>query len=166
MSPGKQAADDDLAKAVVSKYYEYLPYNRLHKESILNVLRSRETGTSSSAYGRRQFKTKWTSCTRKEPCFYTRSLCAAKFDSSSQPILCRITNKAGEVDKRLRPRQFEYHPSDSSLMAVGTLDGEVVILNHETGNIVSCILPNQNMNSILGLCWLKQHPSKVLLSSH
>ncbi|KAK6151186.1 hypothetical protein DH2020_016118 [Rehmannia glutinosa] len=57
------------------------------------------------------------------------------------------------------PRQFEYHPSDSSLMAVGTLDGEVVVLNHETGNIVSCISPYGNMNSILGLCWLKQQPS-------
>ncbi|XP_020554554.1 COMPASS-like H3K4 histone methylase component WDR5A isoform X2 [Sesamum indicum] len=70
-----------------------------------------------------------------------------------------------EVDKRLRPRQFEYHPSDSCLMAVGTLDGEVVVINHETGNILSCISAYGNTNGILGLCWLKQKPSKLLVGS-
>ncbi|KAK6125336.1 hypothetical protein DH2020_040926 [Rehmannia glutinosa] len=126
---------------------------RQHKESVLNVLHSRETQTSS---------TKLASSTRKSQCFYTRSLCAAKFESSEQPLVYPITNASQttkDADKRLRPRQFEYHPSDSSLMAVGTLDGEVVVLNHETGNIVSCISPYGNMNSILGLCWLKQQPS-------
>lgn len=157
--------DEDMerAKTVFSKYYEYLPYKRQHRESVLNVLYSRETGTSST-YCYKPLKTKWVSSSRKDQCFYMRSLCAAKFGSSVRPCVYPITNVSQttkEVDKRLRPRQFEYHPSDSSLMAVGTLDGEVVVLNHETGNILSCILPSQDINSILGLCWLKQQPSKV-----
>ncbi|KAL0343525.1 UNVERIFIED_CONTAM: hypothetical protein Sangu_1239900 [Sesamum angustifolium] len=97
-----------------------------------------------------------------------RSLCAAKFGCSVKPLLHPITDASQtmkEVDKRLRPRQFEYHPSDSSLMAVGTLDGEVVVFNHETGNILSCISAFGTMNGILGLCWLKQQPSKLLVGS-
>ncbi|KAI3451960.1 hypothetical protein Pfo_008625 [Paulownia fortunei] len=165
-SPVKEA-DMERAKTVFSKYYEYLPYKRQHKESVLNVLHFRETGISS-IYCYKSLKTKWASSTRKNQCFYTRSLCAAKFGSSVQPVLYPITNVSQttkDTDNRLRPRQFEYHPSDSSLMAVGTLDGEVVVLNHETGNILSCISPYRNMNSILGLCWLKQQPSKLLVGS-
>lgn len=156
-----KGGDLERAKAVFSKYYEYLPYKRQHRESVLNVLYSRETGTSST-YGYRPSKKKFGS--RKSQCFYMRSLCAAKFGSSLQPLSYSITNASKgttEGDQMLRPRQFEYHPCDSSLMAVGTLDGEVVVLNHETGNIISCILPSLIMNSILGLCWLKQQPSKV-----
>lgn len=155
-------ANIERAKAVFSKYYEYLPYKREHRESVLSVLYSRETGTSST-YCYKTSKMKWASSTRKGQCFYMRSLCAAKFGSSVQPLSYPITNiseTTREVDRMLRPRQFEYHPSDSSLMAVGTLDGEVVVLNHETGSIRSCIIPSLSMNSILGLCWLKHQPSK------
>ncbi|KAL3833282.1 hypothetical protein ACJIZ3_008018 [Penstemon smallii] len=150
-SPIKEV-DMKTTKTVFSKYYEYLPYKRTHKESIANVLRFREIGTSS----------------RKSQCFYTRSLCAAKFGSSLEPLLYPITNvsrRMKEGEKRLRPRQFEYHPCENSLMAIGTLDGEVVVINHETGNIVSCISPYWQMNSILGLCWLAKHPSKLLVGS-
>ncbi|XP_042064946.1 uncharacterized protein LOC121808487 [Salvia splendens] len=162
--------NDDLEreKAVFSKYYEYLPYKRQHRESVLNVLYSRETGTSS-AHCCRPSRRKCALSTRKNQCFYMRSLCAAKFGASAQPLSYPITNVSKnkkEVEEQiLRPRQFEYHPTDSSLMAVGTLDGEVVVLNHETGNVVTCIFPSQSMNSVLGLCWLKQQPSKLLVGS-
>lgn len=149
----------ERAKAVFSKYYEYLPYKRQHRESVLNVLYSRETGASST-YCYRPSKKIFGSSSRKSQCFYMRSLCAAKFGSYS---ITNVSKNTGEVEQMLRPRQFEYHPCDSSLMAVGTLDGEVVVLNHETGNIISRILPSLSMNSILGLCWLKQQPSKVCL---
>ncbi|KAL3646358.1 hypothetical protein CASFOL_011538 [Castilleja foliolosa] len=141
-------------KTVFSKYYEYLPYNRLHNESVLSILRCREMGTN------------------KKPWFYTRSLCASKFESSREkPLVYAITNIVNETKKdvghkRLRPRQFEYHPSDPSLMAIGTLDGEVVVMNHETGNIVvSCVSSCRNMKSIIGLCWLNQQPSKLLVGT-
>lgn len=162
-SPIVKGGDIEREKAVFSKYYEYLPYKRQHRESVLNVLYSRETGTRST-YCCKPSKPKCATSARKSQCFYMRSLCAAKFGSSEQPLSYPITNMSKntkEVDRILRPRQFEYHPTDSSLMAVGTLDGEVVVLNHETGNIVACIFPSLSMNSILGLCWLKQQPSKV-----
>ncbi|KAH6760228.1 transducin family protein / WD-40 repeat family protein [Perilla frutescens var. frutescens] len=149
----------ERAKTVFSKYYEYLPYKRQQRESVVSVLYSRETGTSST-YCYKPSKT------RKNQCFYMRSLCAAKFGACVQPLSYPITNtNISETNRMLRPRQFEYHPSDSSLMAVGTLDGEVVLLNHETGNILSCIFPSLSMNSILGLCWLRHQPSKLLVGS-
>lgn len=155
-SPLKEA-DLERAKAAFSKYYEYLPYKRQHRESVVNVLYSRETGTSST-YCYKPSKKKFNSSSRKNQCFYMRSLCAAKFGSYS---ITKVSNNTGDEEQMLRPRQFEYHPCDSSLMAVGTLDGEVVVLNHETGNVISCMFSSLSMNSILGLCWLKKEPSKV-----
>lgn len=161
-SPTKEE-DVERAKTFFSKYYEYLPYNRRLKESVVSVLHSREAGASNT-HLRKSLQTNWASSTRKNQFFYMRSLCATKFGSSMQPLIYPLTNSnqstLGE-DKRLRPRQFEYHPSDPSLMAVGTLDGEVIVLNHETDNIVSCISPLWQLNGILGLCWLKGQPSKV-----
>lgn len=151
----------EMAKNVFSKYYEYLPYNRRHKESVVHVLHSREMGannTRSGLGGKNR-----SSANGKRECFYTRSLSAAKF-GSMKPHFHTVTNvnrMRNETENRLRPRQFEYHPSDASLMAVGTLNGEVAVLNHETGNVVKHISPYWQVNGILGLCWLKQHPSKV-----
>ncbi|CAA0832818.1 transducin family protein / WD-40 repeat family protein [Striga hermonthica] len=158
----KETSTMDTSKYVFSKYYEYLPYMRLEKESILNVLHSRETGTDTKIRNKSKSNPKWSSFTRKSQCFYTRSLCAAKI---GRPLFYSITNVEKGVDKRLRPRQFEYHPSDSGLMAIGTLDGEVIVVNHETGNIVSRVSSCGDMNSILGLCWLKGQPSKLLVGS-
>ncbi|XP_073018747.1 protein DWD HYPERSENSITIVE TO UV-B 1-like [Primulina eburnea] len=165
--PVKQTSVE-ITKSLLSKYYEYLPYNRLHKESVVNVLHFRETGTCNMAYCQNPARTKPSSSHKRNQYFYTRSLCAAKFVSSVQAHQYPITNvglATEEIDERLRPRQFEYHPSDPSLMAVGTLDGEVVILNHETGNIIKYISPYQQTSGILGLCWLKKQPSKLLVGS-
>ncbi|KAL0356894.1 UNVERIFIED_CONTAM: Snakin-1 [Sesamum calycinum] len=96
------------------------------------------------------------------------SLSAAKMGCSAWPKLhpLSITGSASRDEKRnFRPRQFEYHPSDSSLMVFGTLDGEVVVINHESGKIVSYIPSLGAMNSILGLCWLRKYPSKLIAGS-
>ncbi|CAN8327474.1 unnamed protein product [Cochlearia groenlandica] len=146
-------SDRDRAAEVYSANFEHLPYRRKNKESVVRVLEKRETRSSK----------------RKSQNSYTRSLCAARMGSSAWPLLhsfpfSRIHGE--DENRRLSPRQFEYHPLDPSLMVYGTLDGEVIVLNHESGKIVRYILShNGTQSSILGLCWLKMYPSMVIAGS-
>lgn len=155
--------DKAIAKNVCTQYYESLPYNRQHRESIVNILHKREMGAPSTHYQNSEKPKKSYSCHISNS-FYLRSLCAAKFWSSSWPMLNPLSDFSSKFkgeSKRLRPRQFEYHPSDPSILAFGTLDGEIVIINHENRNTIGYIPSIGAMSSVLGLCWLKKCPSKV-----
>ncbi|KAD7479372.1 hypothetical protein E3N88_02508 [Mikania micrantha] len=157
--------DGKRAKTVFSSYYEVLPNKRQHKESIISVLHARETGTSGMI-NRISLKSKGSSLHKKSQSFYSRSLCAAKLGSSAWPVLHPLSNISQilkEEGKILRPRQFEYHQTDPSLMAFGTLEGEVVVINHETGNLVSYLPFFDTSKSVLGLCWLKRFQSKLVV---
>ncbi|XWS41817.1 hypothetical protein CRYUN_Cryun17cG0115600 [Craigia yunnanensis] len=157
----------ETSKTIFSEYYEYLPYKHNHKQSVINILQKREMGTSG-IYCRNSSKLKQTYYYGKSQCFFSRSLSAAKFGSSTWPFLHPVSSFSHiskEETKRLRPRQFEYHPSNSSLMAIGTLGGEIIVINHETGNIVGYDSSIGMMNSVLGLCWLKKYPSKLVAGS-
>ncbi|XP_031277946.1 uncharacterized protein LOC116136372 [Pistacia vera] len=159
--------DREMAKYVFCKYFEYLPYKRKHKENMVNVLQKREMGTSGMYYQSSSKLNKPNRC-RKSQHFFSRSLSAAKLGSSACPLLHPLSSFSHvykEENKRLRPRQFEYHPSNSSLMAFGTLDGEVVVINHENGNISNYIPTIGVTSSVLGLCWLKKYPSKLVAGS-
>ncbi|EOX91603.1 Transducin family protein / WD-40 repeat family protein isoform 2 [Theobroma cacao] len=157
----------ETSKTICSEYYEYLPYKYNHRESVVNILQKREMGTSVT-YCQNSSKLKQPYSCGKSQYFFSRSLSAAKFGSSTWPFfhpVSSFSHISKEENKRLRPRQFEYHPSNSSLMAFGTLDGEIVVINHETGNIVGYNSSTGMMNSILGLCWLKKYPSKCYTAS-
>lgn len=147
--------DRERAKLIFSQKFEHLPYKRKYKESVVSILQKREI---------RANHTHGPSPRRKSQYFYSRSLSAAKVGSVAWPALrpLSIMGTTTRDDRRsYRPRQFEYHPSDASLMVFGTLDGEVIVINHESEKIVSYIPSLGAMNSVLGLCWLKNYPSKV-----
>lgn len=145
-------SDKELSRTTFSKYFEYLPYNRKHKQSAVNLLLRREAGIGGLKCD----------ISSKNKCSFSRSLVAAKFGSSPWPLLHPVSSFAPIFkERRLRPRQLEYHPTNSSLMAFGTLDGEVVVINHEKGNTVSYIPHVAATSSVLGLSWLKKYPSKV-----
>ncbi|KAL0334931.1 UNVERIFIED_CONTAM: hypothetical protein Sradi_4705000 [Sesamum radiatum] len=110
--------DRERANDTFSRHFEYLPYNRNDKESVVSILQKREIRANLPC----------TRTSRKNFLLYQENL------STSIP--------------------------DSSLMVFGTLDGEVVVINHESGKIVSYIPSLGAMNSILGLCWLRKYPSK------
>ncbi|CAK9181150.1 unnamed protein product [Ilex paraguariensis] len=160
------SVDRDRANDIFSRHFEYLPYKRKNKESVVSVLQKREIRASCTRMHTSRGELSNTS--GKSHYFYTRSLCAAKVGSSACPILhpLSIFGSIPRDDCRsFRPRQFEYHPSDSSLMVFGTLDGEVVVVNHESEKIVGYIPSLGAMNSVLGLCWLKKCPSKLIAGS-
>ncbi|KAM7251445.1 hypothetical protein ACFE04_023328 [Oxalis oulophora] len=147
--------DREAAKNDFVKYYEYLPYKRKNKESVASVLQEREMGKPKRQFGAGKY-------------FFSRSLSAAKLGSSAWPLLHPVSGFSDihkDDSSRLRPRQFEYHPTDPSLMACGTLDGELVVFNHETGNICGYKPSIGAMNSVLGLCWLKKYPTKLVAGS-
>lgn len=159
--------DREMGRTIFSKYYEYLPYKRQNKQSVVTVLQKREMGTTGvSCPNFSKFKQ---SCHHgKSQCHFSRSLTAAKLGSAAWPLLHPLhtfSHIYKEGSKRLRARQFEYHPSDSRLMVFGTLDGEVVVINHESGKLVGYVPSANNMNSVLGLCWLKKYPSKVCVTN-
>ncbi|PON66700.1 WD repeat containing protein [Parasponia andersonii] len=159
--------DRVTAKTTCRKYFEYLPYKRQPKESVVSLLHKREMG-GSKMHCRNRSKPKQLLPYHDNQLFFSRSLCAAKLGSSEWSLLCPVSNfskKFKEESKRPRPRQFEYHPSDPSLMVFGTLSGEVFVINHESGRTVSYIPCMGAMSSVLGLCWLKKYPSKLIAGS-
>ncbi|XVE49284.1 hypothetical protein DITRI_Ditri01bG0070700 [Diplodiscus trichospermus] len=158
--------DREMANVTFFKYFEHLPYRRNDKENVVSILQKREIRARHTSM--RTPKQSPSDPAGNSVYFYTRSLCAAKMGSSAWPSLHSLSisgSNLGDENRSFRPRQFEYHPSDSSLMVFGTLDGEVVVVNHENEKIVSYIPSLGAMNSVLGLCWLKKHPSKLIAGS-
>jgi len=154
--------DLEREKAVetIKKYYEYVPYNRHFNESVVSILQKREMGTSRASYNYSASKQPYSSGSHHS---HTRSLAAAKVSSSTWPHLHPISKFRSPIEgiEVFRPRQFEYHPSNPSLMVFGTLNGEIVVINHESQKLVGYLPSVGALHSILGLCWLKKYPSKV-----
>jgi hypothetical protein len=95
---------------------------------------------------------------------FRRSLGGAAAGRSVWPAMSAVSSIASpvaETRRRYRPRQFEYSPNVAGLMVVGTLSGEVVVLNHETESLVGAVQTIGAPHSILGLSWLNTHPAKV-----
>eukprot|EP00802_Teleaulax_amphioxeia_P018906 Tamp_19117.p1 GENE.Tamp_19117~~Tamp_19117.p1 ORF type:complete len:369 (-),score=71.10 Tamp_19117:171-1175(-) len=61
-----------------------------------------------------------------------------------------------------RPRQFEYHPTKAEELVVGSVSGEVMVMNHQTRSVLGTALTAGPPHSILGLCWLHTNPSLLI----
>lgn len=158
--------DREMANLTFFKHFERLPYRRSDKESVVSILQKREIRAIPSSF--RTQKQMPMDPVGKSQHSYARSLCAAKMGSSAWAYMHSLSisgNDLGDENGSFRPRQFEYHPTNSSLMVFGTLDGEVVVVNHEKQKIVSYIPSFGTMNSVLGLCWLKHFPSRLIAGS-
>ncbi|CAM8904294.1 unnamed protein product [Rhodiola kirilowii] len=154
--------DRERAKSVFCQFFEYLPYKRNCIENVVSLLQKREILASRTILQRPNLNP------GKSQYLYSRSFCASKVGSSAWPLLQKLSvsnSYSGGEPGIFRPRQFEYHPSNSSLMVFGTLDGDVVVINHENGKVVCYIPSHGEMNSVLGLCWLKKYPSKLIAGS-
>ncbi|CAI5465242.1 unnamed protein product [Closterium sp. Yama58-4] len=100
---------------------------------------------------------------------YRRALGANRVGCTSWPasraMTCPLRNAgldAPRMSSSLRPRQFEYHPTEPHLMVLGTLHGDVVVLNHESDRLVGHVQSVGAPHSILGLCWLNKHPNRLI----
>ncbi|KAJ4837456.1 hypothetical protein Tsubulata_013165 [Turnera subulata] len=157
--------DKERAGVTFAQCFEYLPYKRRCKQSVVDILHKREIKESRSLPRKSHEPSYYNGNSQY---FYTRSLCSAKVGSSAWPSVHSLSVSGcdlGNGSRGFRPRQFEYHPSISSLMVCGTLDGEVVVINHENEKIVSYVPSLGSMNSVLGLCWLNKYPSKLIAGS-
>eukprot|EP01018_Ginkgo_biloba_P003123 Gb_13353 [translate_table: standard] len=156
----------ERAQTVFAQYFESLPYNRKQKENIIDILRRRETGAGTALVS--FCKGKQRSRNSVSGIAFSRSICAAKMASCAWPAtrpISKLKKNPSEINRKFRPRQFEYHPCDPSLMVFGTLDGEVVVINHESGKIVGHVQSVGATHSILGLCWLNKDPAKLIAGS-
>ncbi|CAH1450446.1 unnamed protein product [Lactuca virosa] len=150
--------EKEKASIIYSQKFEHLPYKRTNKENVVTILQNREI-KQKGIYGKSQYS-------------YPRSLDASKVGCAVLPCLHPLSLSCSNNmiiqrgdGRKFRPRQFEYHPNNPSLMVIGTLDGEVVVVNHESEKIVRYILSHGETNSVLGLCWLKKYPSKLISGS-
>ncbi|KAL6013195.1 hypothetical protein ACLOJK_003687, partial [Asimina triloba] len=158
--------EKERAKIIVSQDYEYLPYNRQGTESVVHILHKREMGSGIGLQKSTKLSQSYSS--RKSLHLFSKSISAAKVGSTAWPVLqpiSKLRSISREETKKFRPRQFEYHPRDPSLMVFGTLDGELVVINHESGRLVGYLASLGALHSILGLSWLKKHPYKLIAGS-
>eukprot|EP00271_Cylindrocystis_brebissonii_P010026 TRINITY_DN259_c4_g1_i1.p1 TRINITY_DN259_c4_g1~~TRINITY_DN259_c4_g1_i1.p1 ORF type:complete len:955 (+),score=205.76 TRINITY_DN259_c4_g1_i1:238-3102(+) len=96
---------------------------------------------------------------------YRRSLAAARVascDWSDVATMKILSSAGGDARSQFRPRQFEYSPLQPQLMVAGTLQGEVLVLSHDSGRVIGCVPSIGAPHSILGLCWLNRDPAKLI----
>jgi hypothetical protein len=154
----------EKARSVFLEHFEVWPNNCSEGVSIVDVLKNREAWSWMFPFKkRRRLGIAGSSSTGVA---FTRSICAVKMSSCAWPScvpICKDKKATFQLNRKCRPRQFEYHPTDPSLMVFGTLHGEVVVINHESDKIVGHVQSNSSTHSILGLCWLNKDPNKVRL---
>ncbi|KAF7129725.1 hypothetical protein RHSIM_Rhsim10G0162500 [Rhododendron simsii] len=129
-----EKTDKERANGIFSQHFESFPYKRKNKASVVSILHKREIRASCT--NSQNWRRKPLYVSAKSQCFFSRSLSAAIVGSFAWPLLHPLSI-SGDESRSFRPLQFEYHPSDSSLMAFGTLDGEL-IAGSDNGSLKLC----------------------------
>lgn len=161
-------AEREKARTVFMEHFELLPNNRSEKESIVEVLKGRETSSWTAASPSSKMRRVGIAGNGPTGVAFRRSMCALKMSSCAWPScvpICKEKKSTSELNRKCRPRQFEYHPTDPALMVFGTLHEEVVVVNHESDKVVGHVQSNGSSHSILGLCWLNKDPNKLIAGS-
>ncbi|CAM6104311.1 unnamed protein product [Calypogeia fissa] len=160
-------SEKDRAGRDYVEHFELLANNRSN-ENVIKVLRRREIGGWGLTAHTSDNRSLGMVVNETSKAGLNRSLCAAKMASCVWPTtntICRLKNSNLDMSRKCKPRQFEYHPTESSYMVFGTLSGEVVVVNHESNKVVGCVQSIGAPHSILGLCWLNKDPHKLIAGS-
>ena len=87
---------------------------------------------------------------------FVRTMCAARQKLGAAPM-ARVV-----APSHFRPRQFEYHPRKPEELVLGSVSGEVMVMNHQTGSVLGSAVAPGPAHSILGLCWLLSDTSLLI----
>ncbi|KAJ7286677.1 hypothetical protein O6H91_Y322100 [Diphasiastrum complanatum] len=158
--------EKEVAHRVYVDNFEFLPYNRREKENIVKAVERREIGGSASAH--QVYKNRLgPMIDDRSSAGLCRSMCASMQASCAWPAMTPVCKfwKPNDHLRNFRPRQFEYHPTEASLMVIGTLHGEVIVVNHEADKLVGYADSFGAPHSILGLCWFNKDPNKLIAGS-
>jgi len=165
--------DRKYAQKVLVKHFQVFAYNDGSNLNVLKNLSRRQLGMKNRQVSRDHHSLNYEHETdssvftsERKNMYYGHSSQLEKnflsaFTTSRMTVHCsRICHVP------YRARQFEYHPLVPDLMAVGTVDGEVILLNHEKQNLLGSTRINTRENeTILALCWLPNYPEKLLIGS-
>ncbi|XP_002975530.2 uncharacterized protein LOC9645248 [Selaginella moellendorffii] len=133
--------------------FERSPNTRRRREGIVEILKSRERGGDRGPHKRRKINE-------------TRALSTSKLcDWPATSVVYNPCKSNVDISRRLKPRQFEYHPKDPALMVLGTLNGELAVVNHEEDRLVAYIQASAVQHRVLGLCWWNNEPDKFIAGS-
>ncbi|KAJ1490563.1 WD40-repeat-containing domain protein [Baffinella frigidus] len=93
------------------------------------------------------------------PMGFMRGVCATRQPLGARPLSRVIAPSS------FRPRQFEYNPHKSDELVLGSISGDVSVLNYHTGAVIGHTRVPGPPHSILGLCWLHKNPSLLISGS-
>ncbi|GJQ15468.1 hypothetical protein GpartN1_g7259.t1 [Galdieria partita] len=166
--------DRRYAQKVVVKHFQILAYKDVCNLNILDNLSKRQLGIKKGQVSGDHHRPAGIDEKEQLPWFPNEKKQLYNGHSSHFEKCClsALTNSRTTIHcSRIchvpyRARQFEYHPFIPELMAVGTVDGEVLLLDHERQHLLGCTRVNSRENeTILALCWLPSYPEKLLVGS-
>mmetsp|Transcript_3998 Transcript_3998/g.14223 ORF Transcript_3998/g.14223 Transcript_3998/m.14223 type:complete len:917 (+) Transcript_3998:222-2972(+) len=124
--------------------------SRAHGANIVPRQRHRHTTTQSAQFPRiNRF------CCQQ----FRKQMCEAAYTQCRWPLVTQLNSV------RNQPRQFEYHPTQAERLVYGTMQGELVVMNHETDQLIGNVKSTGAPHSILGISWLHHDPSKLVAGS-